>query len=396
MLESPLVSQPLNLALTNSELALEHEQEWLDSGVDRGIIRLNVRTLGDTAIDPYTHEASYPIAEHLHWSVTRFGQEARANVRGWWVSGIDPFSDWQRMEWGRFKPDAETPVFDRAKRRPAKYLSPSLGKGSSRLVLLEVPESVWQQVADRYQIAMPTQLEAKQSFWRWAWENNLPLVLTEGEKKAGCLLSLGYVAIALPGIFSGYRRDTRQLIAELAHFATEGRSVHICFDYETKPKTVQNIVLATSRLGQLLTRAGCEVKIIALPGPQKGVDDFVVACGQEAFAEVHDSAITLEFWQASRLWSLTYAPTIALNQPYLGDLPYPTSGLVGVKSPKGTGKTTALQNLIKTARTEGRRVLVITHRIQLGKAICNSLDLDWIEDLQESENQGNVWLWLVC
>ncbi len=388
MLESSSPWQPLNSSLTASELAVEHEQEWLDSGVDRGIIRLNVQTLCDTAIDPFTHEVSYPIAEHLHWSVTRFGQEARANVSGWWVSGIDPFSDWQRMEWGRFKPDADTPVFDRANRKPAKYLSPSLGKGSSRLVLLDVPESVWQCVADRYQIAMPTELENKPSFWRWVWQNNLPLILTEGEKKAGCLLSLGYVAIALPGIFSGYRRDTRQLIAELAHFATEERSVHICFDYETKPKTIQNILLATSRLGQLLTRAGCEVKIIALPGPQKGVDDLVVACGREAFADVHESAITLGFWQAARLWSLTYAPTVSLNQPYLGDLAYPTSGLVGVKSPKGTGKTTALQNLIKVARSQGRRVLVITHRIQLGKAICNSLNLDWIEDVQESETQG--------
>ncbi|KAM3094232.1 plasmid replication protein, CyRepA1 family [Phormidesmis sp. 146-35] len=378
-------------------LAASHEQEWLDSGVDPEIIRLNVKTLHDTAIDPFTHEVSYPIAEHLNWAVTRFGQQSRANVRGWWVSGIDPFAEWQRMDWGRFKPDGETPVFDRAKQKPAKYLSPSLGKGSSRLVLLDVPGHVWRKVADRFgcrvsgvgcRVSGVGGEEAPGSFWRWVWENNIPIVLTEGEKKAGCLLSQGFAAIALPGIFSGYRRDTRQLIAELAHFATEGRSVHICFDYETKPKTIQNIVLATARLGQLLTRSGCEVNVISLPGPQKGVDDFVVAAGSRAFEDVYTAAASLEVWQASRLWSLTYAPTIVLDQPYLRDLPYPTSGLVGVKSAKGTGKTTALQKLIRGAIAQGRKVLVITHRIQLGKAICQGLGIDWIEELPESETQG--------
>lgn len=383
-------SLPAFLSCSTPDLAADHEQEWFASGVDAEIVRLNVKTLQDTAIDSFTHEALYPIAEHLNWTVTRFGQQARANVRGWWVSGVDPFNHWQRMQWGRFKPDVETPVFDRAKQKPAKYLSPSLGKGSSRLVLLDVPIAVWQKVADRHQISVEAKTEENSSFWRWVWENNLPIVLTEGEKKAGCLLSLGYAAIALPGIFSGYRRDTRRLIAELEHFATEGRSVHICFDYEAKPKTIQNILLATSRLGQLLGRAGCDVKVVSLPGPQKGVDDFVMACGQSAFEDVYNSAVSLEFWQASRLWSLTYPPAIVLNQPYLGDLPYPTSGLVGVKSAKGTGKTTALQTLIRSAIAEGRKVLVITHRIQLGKAICKGLGIDWIEELQKSETHSTT------
>lgn len=353
-----------NFSVCSSALLdADHAQEWLDSGVDAGIIHLNVKTLHDTAIDPFTHEVSYPIADHLNWSVTRFGHQARDNVRGWWVSGIDPLDQWQRMEWGRLKPDADTPVFDRARQKTAKYLSPSLGKGSSRLVLLDVPAHIWQKVADRHSHAGFKAQDSDStatSFWQWVWEQNIPIVLTEGEKKAGCLLSLGFAAIALPGIFSGYRRDTRQLIAELEHFATPGRSVHICFDYETKPQTIKSIGLATSRLGQLLSRAGCAVKVVALPGPDKGVDDFVVACGRSAFEQVYARAASLEVWQASQLWALTYKPAIDLNQPFLGDLPYPSSGLVGIKSAKGTGKTTALQKLIRSAIATGRKVLVIT------------------------------------
>jgi hypothetical protein len=369
-----------------SYLAANHEQEWLASGVDPEIIRLNVRSLSDTEVDPFTREVSYPIAEALNWKVVRFGAQARETVRGWWVDGVDPFHNWQRMTWGRFKPDADTPVFDQKKNKPAKYLSPSLGKGSSRLVLLDVPQHIWQKVAKRYGVFVTDAQKTQSScFWEWVWQNNIPIVLTEGEKKAGCLLSLGYAAIALPGIFSGYRRETRQLIAELAFFATAGRSVHICFDSETKPKTLQQIFLATSRLGQLLTNAGCQVKVITLPGPEKGVDDFVVAHDHAAFANVYESAIELEFWQASQLWTLTHTPSIILNQPYLGDLPYPATGLACIKSAKGTGKTTALQKLIRDAIAQDRKVLVITHRIQLGKAICHSLGIDWIEDVQDHE-----------
>lgn len=366
--------------------AIDHAQEWLDSGVDPDIIALNVETLTDTATNSYS-DSLFPIAERLNWKVTRFGQNTRSNLRGWWVSGIDPLNNWQRMTWGRFKPDPITPVLDRAKGRPAKYLSPSLGPGSSRLVLLDVPPRLWEKVAQRYTIPISREDYAL-GFWHWVWKYDLPIILTEGEKKAGCLLTQGYVAIALPGIFNGYRKDTQQLIPELAQFATTGRSVFICFDYETKPKTIQSLNLATTKLGKLLERAGCIVQVITLPGPQKGVDDFIVAQGYHPFDALYESALPLQFWLATKLWSLTYLPSLTLNVPYLDKLPYPNSGLACIKSAKGTGKTTALQDLIRNAIHTGRKVLVITHRIQLGRAICESIGIDWIEEVKESETQG--------
>ncbi len=41
---------------------------------------------------------------------------------GWWCSGLDPFDNWQPMEWGRFKP-----------------LSPRLDWESSKLIKYESP-----------------------------------------------------------------------------------------------------------------------------------------------------------------------------------------------------------------------------------------------------------------
>jgi hypothetical protein len=374
--------------------ATDHAQEWLDSGVDPGIVTLNVETLTDTATTGYSDDL-FPIAERLNWKITRFGQKTRSNLRGWWVSGVDPLNHWQRMEWGRFKPDATTPVMDWEKGKPAKYLSPSLGAGSSRLVLLDVPQHLWDKIAQRYGIPIAVgdslrdgKAERPFGFWHWVWKYNIPVILTEGEKKAGCLLTQGYAAIALPGIFNGYRKNSGKLIPELAYFATPERSIFVCFDYETKPKTIKAINLATTKLGKLLERNGCTVQVIALPGPQKGVDDFIVAQGHHPFDTLYESALPLQFWLTNKLWSLTYTPALDLNVPYLNNLPYPSSGLACIKSAKGTGKTTALQSLIREATSTGRKVLVITHRIQLGRAICESIGIDWIEEVKQSETQG--------
>ncbi|MFM7425101.1 MAG: plasmid replication protein, CyRepA1 family [Elainella sp.] len=377
--------QPIPFA---SLLAADHRQEWLASGVDADLIDLNVETLVDTASQP--HAASlFPIAERLNWQVTRFGQP-RPTLRGWWVSGIDPLT-WMDMAWGRFKPDADTPILDRSKNKPAKYLSPSLGKGSSRLVLLRLPNRIWARVAARSSKPLPA--AASQSgptsgssaeFWRWVWQEQIPIVLTEGEKKAGHLLSLGYAAIALPGIFSGYRKETG-LIPDLAVFATPERQITVCFDYEPRPTAAQQLRIAIAKLGLLLQAAGCSVAVASLPGPQKGIDDFGVAQGAAAVERLLTRALPLKLWQVQQVWSLTYPVGLRLNQPYLGALAYPATGLVAIKSPKGTGKTTALQPLIQQALQQGRRVLVISHRIQLGRAICSSLGIPWIESLARQD-----------
>ncbi|MCU0525613.1 MAG: DUF3854 domain-containing protein [Elainella sp. Prado103] len=377
----PAGKLPVSAWITH--VAPDHAAEWLASGVDPEIIALNVETLTDTAIEPTT-DRLFPIAERLNWSINRFGVKTRPALRGWWVSGRDPFTG-QRMDWGRFKPDIATPILDYKQQKFAKYLSPRLGPGSSRLVLLDVPVQIWQRVAQRYQTSVPE--DQTLGFWEWVKQNQIPIVLTEGEKKAGCLLTLGYAAIALPGVFTGYRRQTGQLIPDLAIFATPDRPVYICFDFETRPKTRQQIQLATTRLGQLLDRSGCNVQVITLPGSEKGVDDFVMAQGAAAFHQQYQRSTRWIDWQVQQQWGISFPIARSLNQPYLADLTYPETGIVGIKSPKGTGKTTALQPLIQQAIQTERPVLVITHRVQLGRAICSHLGLTWIEALQHPPSQ---------
>ena len=389
----------LSRSILSKRVAKDHEQEWLDSGVDRQIIHLNIQTLIDSEVDEHCHEMRYPIAERLNWNMK---QPKHRTLRGWWVSGIDPFTNWQQMSWGRFKPDAATPIITSAKGKSAKYLSPSLGKGSSRLVLLDVPSSVWQRVADRYQISIQRS-DTRTGFWSWVQRNAVPVVLTEGEKKAGCLLTAGYAAIALPGIFGGYRKENNQLIPELAVFTEIPRNFLICFDYESQSHVTQQVNNAIGGLGYLLSRPvqnsddhsnnnssvrRSSVKVVELPGPEKGVDDFIVGRSAIEFESVVENSTRFEHWQQSQVWKLTYSPSQVVNLPFLSGMDYPSSGLICVKSPKGTGKTKALQSFLAQPPQVDRKVLVITHRIQLGRAICQDLGLPWVSQIKNDASLG--------
>ncbi|PSB25370.1 plasmid replication protein, CyRepA1 family [Stenomitos frigidus] len=377
---------------------IHHWQEWLESGVDPDIIALNVESLSDLEFDPLTHDVTgTPIADRLNRTYTRFGHQVKA-TRGWWVSGIDPLNGYQSMEWGRFKPDADTPILDWQKQTPAKYLSPSYGANSSRVTFLRVPRHLWERTAQRYGIPIASTFT---EFWEWVFTLNVPIILCEGEKKAACLLTLGYAAIALPGINTGARskdeagnRMLPRLIPELQHFATPERAIYVCFDYETKFKTIQAINREADKLGYLFRFAKAKPFKINLPGPQKGVDDFVAAQGADAFDALYRTAASLD--PAEEYSRLTFPVALALKQRYLGNLPIPVSAkLVGIKSPKGTGKTEALKAIVSEAHANGQRVLLITHRVQLGQAICDRVGLNYVTELRTSQD-GDLLGYGVC
>jgi hypothetical protein len=48
-----------------------------------------------------------------------------------------------------------------------------------------------------------------------------------------------------------------------------------------------------------------------------------------------------------------------------------------VKSAKGTGKTTALQSIVQRAKNHNQPVLLITHRIILGRFLCDRIGIKW-------------------
>ncbi|ODG99175.1 hypothetical protein A4S05_05480 [Nostoc sp. KVJ20] len=253
---------------------------------------------------------------------------------GTWIQSLDPFKNWQPMEWGRIKPNF--PRIDWQKGKPVKYESPP--KTPNRVTYFDVANPIWDKVAKRYLIKRYHSLLALRLldqlnpliFWEWVKQHpEIPVILCEGEKKAACLLSLGFVAIALPGIWNGRvgKQDfDERLHPDLVPMAQAGRKFIILFDYETSSKTRWSVFQATVRTAKAIEAVGCECEVALLPGPEKGVDDFVVARGEDTNAlltAIIDDAKSLKDYQRSyraKKWGLSkYKPDVTVNVKYLSE-----------------------------------------------------------------------------
>jgi hypothetical protein len=84
-----------------------------------------------------------------------------------------------------------------------------------------------------------------------------------------------------------------------------------------------------------------------------------------------------------KLRSLSYEPDIETHERYLpNDLvtQLPQSGVIGIKAPKGSGKSKLLKKIIAIAKKQGITVLSITPRIVLGIAQAIDWEITWIDD----------------
>ncbi|MEA5567618.1 plasmid replication protein, CyRepA1 family [Anabaena sp. UHCC 0399] len=251
---------------------------------------------------------------------------------GMWISGLDPINNWRPMEWGRLKPT--NPRLDWEKGKPVKYESPP--KTPNRVTYFDISDYVWDKVAKRYNIkryhsSLSQRLQDKLHaliFWEWVIRHpEIPIILCEGEKKAACLLSLGFVALALPGIWNGRvgKQDfDERLHPDLIPLAQPGRKFQILFDYETKLKTRWSVFQATVRTGKAIEQEDCICEVALLPGTEKGVDDFVVARGDQAnelLTAIANDALSLKDYQQSFLIKhrglRKYKPDIIVDVQYL-------------------------------------------------------------------------------
>ncbi|MDZ8264112.1 DUF3854 domain-containing protein [Nostoc sp. ChiQUE01b] len=208
---------------------------------------------------------------------------------GWWCdAGVDPrsFANLESGQqplqklWGCYKPNE--PRFQPAHKhksswawqakpntlgkvdKPAslkkiKYEHPP--KTELSIFLLEVPDEIANKVYSKAGVN-PSASDRQSGFWYCVWKHNIPITVTEGAKKTAAILSQGDAAIGLPGINAGYRSCDRlknpitpHLREEFAVFATPGRDIKICFDYETKAKTKRSVFgVKVAKLSPAATR----------------------------------------------------------------------------------------------------------------------------------------------
>ena len=378
--------------------AVNYLQEWDEACVDDQLTRLNVIPLkGSCPSDYLLYADALPRRNDGRVSHHILKRYEHTEQGGWWCSGIDLLTGSDDL-WGCFKPSSPRSSADA--RKLIKYEHPPLEP--TGLFALRVPLHLWQRLASRYKIAvLPEEISPNQpdfGFWQWlSTHPEIPLCITEGAKKAGSLLTAGYAAIALPGIFGGYRvpRDEKgnrigksRLIPQLLKLATQGREIYLAFDQDTKPVTVKAVSAAIRQLGYLLTQQGCSVKVITWnPEQGKGVDDLIATHTQAAFNEAYQTAVPLDTWKAQSLTRLTYLPDLQVNHRYLGEFSIPQEAkLIGIKSPKGTGKTQFLEGIVKEAVKRKKWVLVIGHRVRLVEALCQRFGLDYITEVRGSDS----------
>ena len=421
-----LISEPNEVADCNfanpnpppcpNHIEPEHWQEWVElSQVDPSLTALNTVSL--SGFEPHERLLyAVPASERRNDGRLRdkwVRRYAHCERGGWWCSGVDVLTG-DNAEWGQFKPDTPyhyeaKPVArgfatpDRAKNKVIKYEPPR--NVPTEIFFLKVPLEIWNAISQRYNVPLPENIVVTPQgralgFWNWVLENpKIPVILTEGAKKAGALLTAGYCAIALPGIYNGYRQPKDdwghkigqpKLIPQLAVFAQQGREITFCFDRDRKPNTIRNVRQAIAVTGRLFVSESCQVSVITWDDPEKGVDDLIAARGQNYFHDLYKNRIALSKFNLASLVDLSKYQPLKVNQRYLSDNLVVPEGvqLIGLRSPKGSNKTGWLAKVTEKAISQGQPVLVITHRIQLAKALCTRFGIDHIEEIGNSETKG--------
>ncbi|HEY9769208.1 MAG TPA: plasmid replication protein, CyRepA1 family [Coleofasciculaceae cyanobacterium] len=426
--------------LPNQLTSAEYQELRHQSGIHPNLVELNFFHLeGNDALDRLFISDKLKRINTGAVSVSILKRYRHIEAGGWWVSGVDVLNNYLDDLWGQFKPT--NPRLSADKGKIIKY--EGLPKHPTGIIALKVSRLLWHTIARLNNIKLflsPLALRVRDrtspiSFWSWVVNNlEVPLIITEGAKKAAALISAGYAAIALPGVFNGYRQPKDEfgrktglakLIPQLQVFATPGRKIYFAFDKDNKASTVNNVNCALAKTGKLFGLAGVDVKVIRWPESAKGVDDLIVQYGAEAFHQAYSKALSLETWLVRFSIQLTYKANIRVNRRYLGSLadrkrqedkrqncnisiphcpetPTPdllnipdTAKLVCLKSPKGSGKTYLLEQIVEGAIKEGKWILLLTHRIQLGEALCQRVGLPYLTEIKTVE-YGTVLGYGLC
>ncbi|MEY3463196.1 MAG: hypothetical protein RLZZ468_974 [Cyanobacteriota bacterium] len=371
-----------------------HLAEWVDgSACHPALAAANLQSIaGPAVLEALAGDRLAQLGGHASQYAT--GAVARllrpleplAAAGGWWCSGLDPLADWAPMGWGCLKPDAPRQERrDDGQLRARKYEHPIAAP--ARLFWLRVPAVVAELVADRHSLELPPEVAAdatgdRGAFWRW-WAQTpaLPLLLTEGAKKAAALLSAGLPALAAPGIWNASPKNPAtgrpELLPELAAVPLKGRPCRVVFDHSDSPTGRRDVARAARRLGRLLAAAGADVLVGCCPGPHKGADDALAAgvpweTLAAALAPIRPEPVLPELRPADRVVPAGQHLAAALDPAELEG-----RRLVAIAAPMGCGKTTLARQLLAPYLADGAPVLAPTHRTALGESQAEACGIPW-------------------
>ncbi|MEN8443700.1 MAG: plasmid replication protein, CyRepA1 family, partial [Cyanobacteria bacterium J06555_13] len=274
-----------------------------------------------------------------------------------------------------------------------KYESRPKPRGNKRqpLGFFNINRATFQAVAKRANVELPDNLpkqnpELSTAFWQWVIANPIPIHLAEGEKKALCLLSHGYVAISLAGIRMGAKRiqikdggKTTELHPDLELFFSCDRDWVILFDFAQRHNQRKNMRSAIVTLGDALEakqahhRHNLEVYVTLPQGPESGIDDLFVRSESAAHDLIANGWQTLQEFKADYFvnWKRGIDSRVCQEHVKFASTKYysdacpelPDEGLVCLGGTMGLGKT-HLVELLRKKHPE-RSFLNLGHLVNL-------------------------------
>lgn len=121
--------------------------------------------------------------------------------------------------------------------------------------------------------------------WRTLFGKEVPLIITEGEKKSACATKHGLPTVGLGGVWCFMAKKAGlRLLPIFDEMNLENRRIYICFDSDAA--TNPDIVQAENTLAARLTEEGAVVMIARIPpedGGKLGMDDYILKYGAALF-----------------------------------------------------------------------------------------------------------------
>ena len=170
----------------------EARKEWEESAIASDIIDENLISVPDMAYLPGTSRLVYPLLDllGLESSFRSGGYEPSWDRIGWTYRGYDPLTDAEASTF-EIKP---IPAIRKYEVGPSKYEHTAV---NPRMAFLRMTRWRANSIL-RSPIGEQCQ-DPTLCFWRAVKDSSIPVIVTEGAKKAGSLLSAGYAALSIPG-----------------------------------------------------------------------------------------------------------------------------------------------------------------------------------------------------
>jgi hypothetical protein len=287
-----------------SIIAESHAQEFAASAIANDIIDLNFHSFDGADENELDEVFTLLIKEPQHKNNGTLSGKSQNdlanNLRGsgWIFEGYRGIC---------VKPD--NPRKD-AEGKVIKYESPR-GNGSLQLFIPRVCWEIGRKIAAKAGAVVGAKYPKRMDdtanpsdedtgFWEWFLTTDIPIVITEGCKKACSLVSAGYPAIALNGIwgwgtndrdmFGNVERDERGKSIKTIHPDLEtfldSREIVLALDRDSKPETKRMVEAAETAFIRSIENDG--IKVTQLNWRiGKGIDDYIAAKGEKALDRLY-------------------------------------------------------------------------------------------------------------